>query len=86
MGADTVIGGGVHTTIAAQYGLREVDGVTVQDTYALLARFAETAAAIHQYTGIWTSRGPRYAKPSAAVLARAAEMYDIPLLAGGKLS
>ena len=83
LGADTVIGGGVHTTIAAQYGLREVDGVTVQDTYALLARFAETAAAIHQYTGVWTSRGPRYAKPSAAVLARAAEMYDIPLLGDG---
>lgn len=86
VGADTVIGGGVHTTIAAQYGLREVDGVTVQDTYALLARFAETAAAIHQYTGVWTSRGPRYAKPSAAVLARAAEMYDIPLLVDGTLA
>jgi allantoin racemase len=81
LGADTVIGAGVHTTIAAQYGLREVDGVVVQDTYALLARFAETAGAIHQYTGTWTSRGPRYAKPSPAVLARAAEMYDIPLLA-----
>ena len=86
MCADTDICGGVHTTIAAKYGQREVDGVTVKDTYALLARFAETAAAIHQYTGIWTSRGPRYAKPSAEVLARAAEMYDIPLLAGGKLS
>jgi allantoin racemase len=80
LGADTVIGGGVHTTIAAHYGLREVDGVTVQDTYALLARFAETAAAIHQYTGVWTSRGPRYAQPSAEVLGRAAEMYDIPIL------
>ena len=81
-GADTVIGGGVHTTIAAQEGLREVDGVIVQDTYALLAKFAETAAAIHQYTGAWTSRGPRYAKPPAEVLAKAAEMYDIPLLDG----
>jgi len=86
LGADTVIGGGVHTTIAAQHGLREVDGVTVQDTYALLARFAETASAIHQYTGTWTSRGPRYSKPSTAVLARAAEMYDIPVLRGGQLS
>ena len=36
LGADTVIGGGVHMTIAAQAGLREVDGVIVQDTYALL--------------------------------------------------
>ena len=60
--------------------------MTVQDTYALLARFAETAAAIHQHTGTWTSRGPRYSKPSAAVLARAAEMYDIPVLRGGQLS
>jgi len=80
LGADTIIGGGVHTTIAAAAGLREVDGAVIQDTYALAARFAETAAAIRQYTGHWTSRGPLYAKPPAEVLKRAAEMYDIPQL------
>ena len=81
-GADTIFGTGVHTTIAASAGLREVDGIVIQDTYALLARFAETAAAIRDYTGHWTSRGPLYAKPTADILERAAEMYDIPFLPG----
>ena len=76
-GADTIFGTGVHTTMAASAGLRAVDGVVIQDTYALLARFAETAAAIHRYTGHWTSRGPLYAKPSAEILERAAQMYGI---------
>ncbi len=80
LGADTVFGTGVHTTMAASAGLREVDGVVVQDTYALLARFAETAAAIHQYTGHWTSRGSLYAKPSAEILRKAEEMYRVPYL------
>ncbi|MEV6639572.1 aspartate/glutamate racemase family protein [Amycolatopsis sp. NPDC051371] len=79
-GADVVIGGGVHTTLAAHAGLREVDSVIIQDTYVLLARFAETAGAIHQQTGHWTSRRGLYASPPAEVLARAAEMYDIPFL------
>ena len=81
VGADTIFGTGVHTTIAAAAGLREVDGAVIQDTYALLARFAEAAVAIHQYTGQWTSRRGLYAKPSADVLAKAAEMYGIPHLA-----
>jgi allantoin racemase len=81
-GADTIFGTGVHTTMAAAAGLRAVDGVVIQDTYALLARFAETAAAIHGYTGHWTSRGPLYAAPPAEVLARAGEMYQIPFLPG----
>jgi Asp/Glu/hydantoin racemase len=80
LGADTIIGGGVHTTIAAMNGLREVDGAIIQDTYALVARFAEAAAAIHQYTGQWTSRRALYSKPPVDVLQRAAEMYDIPVL------
>jgi allantoin racemase len=79
-GADTVFATGVHTTVAALAGLREVDGVVVQDTYALLARFAEAAGAIHKLTGQWTSRGGLYAKPSPEVLAKAAEMHDIPEL------
>jgi allantoin racemase len=79
-GADTIFGTGVHTTMAASAGLREVDGVVIQDTYALLARFAETAAAIHDYTGHWTSRGPLYAKPSLDILQRAEEMHSIPYL------
>ena len=79
-GADTIFGTGVHTTIAAAAGLREVDGAVIQDTYALLARFAEAATAIHQYTGQWTSRRALYAKPSDEVLAKAAEMYGIPHL------
>lgn len=79
-GADTIIGGGVHTTLAAAAGLREVDGAIIQDTYALVARFAEAAAAIHHYTGQWTSRGPLYAKPPVEILKRAVEMYDIPIL------
>lgn len=80
VGADTVIATGVHTTIAAQAGLTEVDGAIVQDTYALLARFAEAAVAIHQLTGQWTSRRGLYAKPPAEVLAKAAEMHDIAVL------
>ncbi len=76
-GADTVIATGVHTTIAAQAGLTEVDGAIVQDTYALLARFAETAVAIHQLTGQWTSRRGLYAKPPIEVLAKAADMHEI---------
>jgi allantoin racemase len=79
-GADTIFGTGVHTTLAATAGLREVDGIVIQDTYALLARFAETAAAIRDYTGHWTSRGPLYARPSADILTRAGQMYDIPFL------
>jgi len=82
VGADTLIATGVHTTIAAQAGLTQVDGAVVQDTYALLARFAETAAAIHQATGQWTSRRDLYSKPPAEVLAKAAEMHNIPLLLG----
>ena len=79
-GADTIFGTGVHTTMAASAGLREVDGVVIQDTYALLARFAETAAAIRDYTGHWTSRGPLYAQPSEEILTKAQQMYDIPHL------
>lgn len=79
-GADTVFATGVHTTIAALAGVREIDGAIVQDTYALLALFAETAAATHQLTGQWTSRKSLYAKPPANELAAAAELYDIPLL------
>jgi Asp/Glu/hydantoin racemase len=81
VGADTIFGTGVHTTMAASAGLREVDGVVIQDTYALLARFAETAAAIHRYTGQWTSRGALYAKPSEEILRKAEDMYGIPHLA-----
>lgn len=79
-GADVIFGTGVHTTMAASAGLRQVDGVVIQDTYALLARFAETAAAVHRYTGHWTSRGPLYAQPSLDILERAEEMYNIPHL------
>ena len=79
-GADTIIGGGVHTTVAAANGLREVDGAIIQDTYALVARFAEVAAAIHKSTGQWTSRRSLYAKPPINVLQRAVEMYDIAVL------
>ena len=79
-GADTIFGTGVHTTMAASAGLREVDGVVIQDTYALLARFAETAAAIYSYTGHWTSRGQLYAKPTPDVVAKAQEMHDISFL------
>ena len=80
LGADTIFGTGVHATMAADAGLREIDGVVIQDTYALLARFAETAAAVHQHTGVWTSRGSLYAKPSAEILRRAEEMHAIPNL------
>lgn len=79
-GADTIFGTGVHTTMASAAGLREIDGAVIQDTYALLARFAETAAATHQYTGQWTSRGSLYAKPSTSILKKAEQMYDIPHL------
>jgi Asp/Glu/hydantoin racemase len=79
-GADTIFGTGVHTTMAADAGLREIEGVVIQDTYALLARFAETAVAVHRHTGFWTSRGPLYAKPSAEILERAQQMHDIPHL------
>jgi len=82
-GADTIFGTGVHTTMAASAGLRAVDGVVIQDTYALLARFAETAAAIHDYTGHWTSRGALYEKPSREILAKAEQMYNIPDLCLG---
>lgn len=85
-GADTIIGAGVHTTLAAQAGLREVDGVVIQDTYAVLARFAEAAVAIHQYTGQWTSRGPLYSKPSREIIAKAQEMYGVPYTEGLDLS
>jgi Asp/Glu/hydantoin racemase len=77
-GADTIIGGGVHTTIAATHGLREVDGAIIQDTYALVARFAETAASIRSTTGEWTSRRSLYGRPPVDVLRSAQQMYDIP--------
>lgn len=83
-GADVIFGTGVHTTMAATAGLREVDGIVIQDTYALLARFAETAAAIHAYTGHWTSRGSLYAKASDEILTKAADMYEVPYLPIGE--
>ena len=79
-GAEVIIGGGVHTTIAAMHGLREVDGAIIQDTYGLLARFAEAAAAIKASTGQWTSRSGIYAKPPLEVLRRASEMHGIEVL------
>jgi hypothetical protein len=62
------------------HGLREVDGAVIQDTYALVARFAELAVAIHDDTGHWTSRRALYAKPPLEVLAKAADMHGIDVL------
>ena len=68
IGADTIFGTRVHTTMAAGAGLREVAGAVIHDTCALRARFGELAVAIQRHTGQWTSRGALYAKPARSIL------------------
>ncbi|VTU22316.1 Hydantoin racemase [Variovorax sp. PBS-H4] len=79
-GAEVVIPAGPTSTLLAQRGIFEVDGVPLLDCYRLLVKAAELAVAMKQMTGIHVSRKLLYQAPAEEYVQRVAEVRNIDAL------
>ncbi len=79
-GAETVIPAGPSTTLLAQRGIYEVDGVPLIDCYRLLLKATEMVVAMKRLTGIHVSRKLLYQAPPEEYVQRVADVRNIELL------
>lgn len=82
-GAEVVFAAGPHSTMMAQRGHFDIDGVPLLDSYTLLAKSAELAVTMHKLTGVCVSRHLKYEAPSKDLVRRVGEAYGVDALKDG---
>jgi Asp/Glu/hydantoin racemase len=82
-GAEVLFVGGPPGTLMAQRGIFAIDGVPLLDTYTLLAKTAESLAAMHKLTGVCVSRHLLYQSPPPELTRKVAAAYGVSALRNG---